>query len=173
MLYLIGILAILSGIGLDQYTKWLACKHLLDKPNKSIVLIKDVFQFQFYPNHGGGLGILEGKILFLLLVGVVAVLSLTILYVRMPKMKRYIPLRICLLSMIAGAIGNMIDRIRLQYVIDFLYFELIDFPIFNVADIFASVATCTLIVLFFFYYKDEDFDMIFDAFKFKKVTKND
>ena len=93
------------------------------------------------------------------------------LFVKLPKTKHYMPLHICLISMIIGAIGNMIDRIRLQYVIDFLYFELIDFPIFNVADIFASIAACALIVLFLFYYKDNDFDLIFALFK-KKQEKN-
>ena len=55
----------------------------------------------------------------------------------------------------------MIDRVRLNYVIDFLYFKLIDFPIFNVADIYATVSVALLIVLSLFYYKDEDFEQIF------------
>jgi signal peptidase II len=79
----------------------------------------------------------------------------------MPKTKHYLWLRVCLLSITAGAIGNMIDRVRLRYVVDFLYFELIDFPIFNVADIFATVATFGLIILLLFYYKEEDVDMLF------------
>ena len=66
-----------------------------------------------------------------------------------------------MISITAGAIGNMIDRVRFQYVVDFLYFELIDFPIFNVADIFATVATFGLVILLLFYYKEEDIDMLF------------
>lgn len=171
MLYIIGTLAILFGVVLDQYTKFLAIQYLKNKPN--IVLIKDVFQLEYLENEGAAFGILQNQQWFFLIVGVVAVVLLFALYARMPKIKRYIPLRICLLSMIAGAIGNMIDRMRFQYVVDFLSFTLINFPIFNVADIFASVSTCVLIVLFLFYYKDEDFDVIFDAFKLKKEKNDD
>ena len=56
----------------------------------------------------------------------------------------------------AGAIGNFIDRIRQGFVVDFLYFELIDFPIFNVADIYVTVGCILLILLLLFYYKDEE-----------------
>ena len=62
---------------------------------------------------------------------------------------------------IAGAIGNLIDRVINNYVIDFFYFKLINFPIFNVADIYVTVAAFLFIVLSFFYYKEEDFDIIF------------
>ena len=72
-----------------------------------------------------------------------------------------------------GAIGNMIDRIRLNYVIDFLYFELIDFPIFNVADIYVSVATFVLVILLLFYYKDEELDEFFRVFSLKKNTEQE
>ena len=60
----------------------------------------------------------------------------------------------------AGAWGNCIDRITLNYVVDFLYFKLIDFPIFNVADIYVTVAAFAVAILICFYYKDEDFERI-------------
>ena len=50
----------------------------------------------------------------------------------------------------------MIDRVRLGYVVDFFYFKLINFPIFNVADIYVSVGMVILALLIFFYYKDGD-----------------
>ena len=55
----------------------------------------------------------------------------------------------------------MIDRIRLGYVVDFFYFNLIDFPIFNVADIYVTCAVAALAVLILWYYKEEDFERIF------------
>ena len=58
--------------------------------------------------------------------------------------------------MVAGAIGNMIDRVSLGYVVDFLYFKLIDFPIFNVADCYVTVATAAAAVLIMFSYKEEE-----------------
>ena len=57
----------------------------------------------------------------------------------------------------SGAVGNMIDRVSLGYVVDFFYFKLIDFPIFNVADIYVSVSCVLLAVLLVFFYKDQDF----------------
>ena len=58
----------------------------------------------------------------------------------------------------AGALGNFIDRLRLDYVIDFIYIRLIDFPIFNVADILITcVCVIALILVFFGRYREEDF----------------
>ena len=93
---------------------------------------------------------------------------ITVIYIRMPHTKHFLPLRICLVAIVAGAIGNMIDRVTLHYVIDFFYFKLINFPIFNVADIYATCASILLIILLIFYYKDEDIDQIYNVLKFKK-----
>ena len=65
----------------------------------------------------------------------------------------------------SGAIGNLIDRCFRKYVVDFFYFKLIDFPVFNVADIYVTSAAIVLIILIMFYYKEEDFD-------FMKISKN-
>ena len=54
----------------------------------------------------------------------------------------------------------MIDRVQYNYVVDFFYFKLIDFPIFNVADIYVSVSCVLLAILVIFFYKDEDFDFL-------------
>ena len=61
--------------------------------------------------------------------------------------------------------GNCIDRITLNYVVDFLYFKLIDFPIFNVADIFVTVAAFLLFLLLCFYYKEEELERILHSGK--------
>ena len=62
---------------------------------------------------------------------------------------------------VSGAIGNLIDRIVNNYVVDFFYFKLINFPIFNVADIYVTVAAFLFIFLCLFIYKEEDFEAIF------------
>ena len=72
----------------------------------------------------------------------------------------------------AGAFGNLIDRIRLDYVIDFFYFELINFPIFNVADIYVSCSVVVLLLLFIFYYKEEDMEVLLPSKK-KKDAGNE
>ncbi len=164
MIYTLGLFAIILGVVLDQYTKHLAILYLQEKP---VTLIEGVFQLRYLENRGAAFGLLQNQQLFFLIVGTITLFFFMFLYIRMPKCKHYIPLRICIVSISAGAIGNMIDRIRFQYVVDFLYFELIDFPIFNVADIFATVATFGLILLLLLYYKEEDIDKIFHSLKLR------
>ena len=67
---------------------------------------------------------------------------------------------ICILF-VSGAVGNFIDRITKNYVVDFFYFKLINFPIFNVADIYVTVAAFAMIILGLFYYKEEDYNKIY------------
>lgn len=72
----------------------------------------------------------------------------------------------------AGAIGNLIDRLRLDYVIDFFYFELINFPIFNVADVYVSCGMVLLVLFGLFYYKEEDIERLI-PFKKQQEKKAD
>ena len=74
----------------------------------------------------------------------------------MPDDRKYRPLTVCLLLIGAGAVGNMIDRLSQSYVVDFLYFKLINFPIFNVADCYVTIGAFCLVLLVMLYYKDED-----------------
>ena len=85
---------------------------------------------------------------------------------RMPgwQEKRYHWLKLCVIMITAGAVGNMIDQVSQGYVVDFLYFKLINFPIFNVADIYVTTATALLFVVLCFYYKEEELDI----FRFSK-----
>lgn len=73
----------------------------------------------------------------------------------------YLPLRVIAVLFLAGAAGNFIDRVRQGFVVDFFYFSLINFPIFNVADIYVTTATIALIVFILFYYKEADLERIF------------
>jgi signal peptidase II len=61
------------------------------------------------------------------------------------------------ITLFSGALGNFIDRIELSYVRDFIYFKLIDFPVFNIADIYVVLSAIALCILVMFVYKDEDF----------------
>ncbi len=170
MIYVIGLITITLGVILDQYTKHLASLHLQDEP---LVLIDGVFQLQYLENRGAAFGMLQNQQLFFIIIGFITLLIIFYIYIRMPKTKRFIPLRVCLITLVTGAIGNMIDRIRLNYVVDFFYFELIDFPIFNVADIFATCSTIMLIILFLFYYSEDDLDKVFHIFSIKKREKKE
>ena len=89
---------------------------------------------------------------------------------RTPDDRKYRKLHILLTMIAAGAIGNMIDRLRFDYVVDFIYIVLINFPIFNVADMYVTFATVILIIQVLFVYKDNDFNFLsFNQKKFREL----
>ena len=132
-----------------------------------------MFELRYLENRGAAFGLLQNQQAFFLIIASITLFFIVYLYIRMPQTKHYLWLRACMISITAGAIGNMIDRVRFQYVVDFLYFELIDFPIFNVADIFATVATFGLVVLLLFYYKEEDINELFQLITPKRKANKD
>ena len=143
---------------LDQITKNLAVLHLKDKP--AIVLWDGVFELHYLENSGAAFGMLQNqKILFVSIAAVILVI-IGYLLIKLPRSKHFAILEILLVLIAAGAVGNMIDRVQYNYVVDFFYFKLIDFPIFNVADIYVSVSCVVLAILILFFYKDSDFDFL-------------
>lgn len=154
-----SVLAVIFFVGLDQLTKYLAIIYLKDKP--SIDILKNVFCLQYLENQGAAFGILQNQMIFFIISTILIIILIAVLFVRMSPQKYFWPLRLCMIFVCAGAIGNFIDRIRFGYVVDFLYFELIDFPIFNVADIYVTLSAISLCILLLFVYKDEDLDCIF------------
>ena len=162
-------LFVLLLVALDQVTKYLAVRYLGE--GNGIALLPGVFRLQLLEggNSGAAFGILQGKFWFFF-VSTLLVLGVFLwVLIRMPQERRMKPLYITLLVLSAGAIGNFIDRVSTyltegyNYVIDFLYFELIDFPIFNVADCYVTVSAVLLLLLFLFYYKEEDLDRLLQA----------
>ena len=145
---------VLPLVFIDQITKYFARVKLADGPCE---LIPGVFSFTYLENAGSVWGIMQGKTIFLIIISLIMLAALVFFLYKLPLTKRFMPLRIVLIFLTAGAIGNLIDRISTGVVTDFFYFELIDFPIFNVADIYITVSEIVLILLILFYYKDEDF----------------
>lgn len=139
---------------IDQLTKWLAVVTLKDK--EPFIIIDGVFQLCYLENRGAAFGMLQNRQVIFVAGAVVIFLIVAFLYAKMPQNRRYLPLRICAVFLCAGAIGNMIDRLRLNYVVDFFYFNLIDFPIFNVADCYVVAACIFFVLLILFYYKEDD-----------------
>ena len=155
-LILAGILTAVLVI-IDQITKACAKAFLADGP---FVLVPGVFQLQYLENRGAAFGVLQGRQWFLTILSVVFIIAAVIIYRKVPRTKRMRALRLCIVFLTAGAFGNLIDRVFLGYVRDFFYFILIDFPIFNVADICVSVTMVVLVILLLFHYKDHDFDFL-------------
>ena len=159
------LLIVLVLIGFDQWTKYLAKIKFAD--GDSFTILPKVLKFIYHENDGAVWGIMSGKIPFLAIVTVIALLVLGYLYFKIPDTKRFIPLTYVTLFIVAGAIGNFIDRVIFGFVTDFIYFELIDFPVFNVADIYITVSVFVFAVLTLFYYKEEEFD----CFKLNRKDK--
>ena len=164
---LLDIVGIIVLVLADQFTKSLAVAHLKDKPAFNI--ISGVLELNYLENKGAAVGRLQHQRAFWIgvAVGILSVIGY-VLY-KMPDEKKYRLLHVLLSLIAAGAIGNMIDRIRLDYVVDFIYFVLINFPIFNVADIYVSVSTVALVILLLFVYKENDLNFI--SFKQKRFRE--
>ena len=142
----------------DQFTKALCLEHL--KGEEPFVLLPGILELRYVENTGAAFCILKGRTwLFYILAPVVSAL-LIYAAMRLPDDRRYRPLILDLSFIAAGAIGNLIDRVRFSYVVDFIYFRLIDFPVFNVADIYITCACVLLAFLMLFYYKDSDFGFL-------------
>lgn len=157
----------LVAIALDQLTKWMAIQNLQGKePYK---LIEGVLEFQFYSNTGMAWSLLEGQKIFILFTGLIILAVVIFGVIKLPNEKKFYILYFLCGVLTGGAIGNMIDRIRLGYVVDFISFTLIDFPIFNVADMFIVVSVIILAILFLFVYKEDDLSFL--NFKQKKYRE--
>ena len=136
-------------LGLDVFTKYLAVNmfRLSD-----VEIIKDVLYFTYVENRGAAFGIMQNKQWFFIIVTIVLVaVMIGFIIKKKPESKL---LMVSLSFIIAGGIGNLIDRIRLGYVVDFIDFRIINYPVFNVADCFVVVGAILLCVYVLFS-KDE------------------
>ena len=143
----------------DQYTKRLAVARL--KGQAPFVLIDRVLEFNYLENTGAAFSSFSGKQTFLILLTTLVILLLLWKYVTLPIIRRLLGMRFCMLLILSGAVGNLIDRVLNRYVVDFIYFVPINFPKFNVADIYITVGVALLAVLLFFYYTEEELDDLF------------
>lgn len=164
---IIGAVATILLVLADQFTKLLALENLKD--HDAFVIWKGVFELRYLENRGAAFGIMQGKKAFFVIFTVIVLAALAYVYLkRIPQEPKFRYMDIICILFFSGAIGNFIDRVIRNYVVDFFYFRLINFPIFNVADIYVTVAAFAMILLGIFYYKEEDYNKIFPG---KKVSK--
>lgn len=155
MRWLGGILALVFA---DQAVKYWAIVSL--KGTSGITLIPGVLELQYLENRGMAFGMLQGRQMLFLVLCVIFCIALLWLFFRIPKTGYYFPLILVGGILAGGAAGNFIDRAFRGYVVDFIYISLIDFPVFNLADIYVVCGGIALVILIIFRYKDEDFDFI-------------
>ena len=158
---------------IDQWTKCLAAIHL--KGAEDVELIPHIVRFHYLQNEGAAFSIMQNKMLFFYIVTPVFCAFVLWFFLHLPLKKRFLPLWWISVALMAGALGNFIDRVRLHYVIDFIYIYAIHFPVFNIADILVTLSMICLIIAVIFVYKDEDYREIFERDKKdkKELDKKD
>jgi len=140
------ILIILSLIGIDQFSKYLALKYL--KGVSSIPIINDVFHLTYVENRGAAFGLFQNnQIIFVVVAMIACIVGLYYIY----KKDLNLLAKSSIILLISGAIGNMIDRVRLGFVVDYFDFRIIWEYVFNVADIFVVVGTILLCIYILFF----------------------
>lgn len=177
----ISLIVVALLVTIDQFTKYLAVLFL--KGQQAISIIPEIFELRYLENQSAAFGMdpisllhgifhfeafennpqlfLNVKMIFFVILTILLIGFFCFVFIRIPNEKRYYFMDYILIFFASGAIGNFIDRITHNYVVDFFYFKLIDFPIFNVADIYVTCSAFAMLALGIFYYKDEDLDKIF------------
>ncbi len=157
-LYFFDILTIIIIIAGDRVSKFFVLKNLLDRPSYS--LIPGICELRYHQNYGLAFGLFSGQKIFLLSIATFVVIVCCYLILKMPSKKAYSKASILLSMIIAGTIGNMTDRIMYDYVIDFIYLKFKIFPIFNISDIFITLAVLIMLFLLIFHYHERDLNFL-------------
>ena len=139
------LIAIIGGsVALDQLTKWIAVLHL--RPVGSVPLWEGVLHLSYVENPGAAWGMLADHRWVFMVFSTVAIIGLGVYLFGFSKEPTWV--KVSLALVIGGGIGNMIDRVYLGYVVDFIDFTLINFPVFNVADSCVTVGAGILMAYF-------------------------
>ena len=150
--YFIFVVSSIFLIALDQLTKYFATKYL--QHNKPFVIIDNVLELTYVENRGAAFGILQNKQLLFYALTIVVLVAICVLLYKIDDFKNNIFYFVFLILIFSGAIGNFIDRLKNKYVVDFIYFKPIDFPVFNLADIYITIA-CIFMIIYLFIFDRE------------------
>ena len=161
MIQIVTILLIASLVGIDQLIKFLVVNQL--QPIGEKMLIPGFIQLHYVENDGAMMGLMQGKTTFMI-IAAAAVLIILFALIFSKKIK-FGFLYICLVMVVSGGIGNIIDRIFRGFVVDYIEVLFVDFYVFNFADCLVTVSAFLIIGY-------EIYDLFKDS-KRKKVSTND
>ncbi len=128
----------------DQLSKHFVNLYLKD--SEAVQFIPKILSFRYHENRGAAWGMLANHRWVFMLISTIAIVLIIAYLFFTRKNKDSILFRVSLCFFAGGGIGNMIDRVVMGYVIDFLRFDFIDFPIFNVADSFITIGAALMIL---------------------------
>ncbi len=143
---MIPIICVVVLVAIDQIVKHSVTVDLASNP---ITLIPKVLELTYLENRGAAFGIMQDKSIFLIGMPIIILVGLVWFYKSMGSSKGDKISKIALVLVIAGAIGNLIDRVLNGFVVDMFNFLFIEFPVFNMADIFVVIGTSILVIASF------------------------
>lgn len=138
----------------DQWTKHLAMTCLQGKDD--LVLLPGILQLHYLENTGAAFSMLSGQMWLFYLITPIFLVILCYVFLRLQSQGHGRIYKLLLVTLMAGAIGNYIDRLLYRHVVDFIYVSLIQFPVFNVADIYVTLSVLILIVMILFFSSEEE-----------------
>ena len=151
MQYLFMLLFVVGATALDQWTKFLVVENI--PLYGHVEFMPDFLSFTYVQNTGAAFSSFRGMQWLFLLVFVVFTVGVVWEFIK-KKMPFTTFERWCIAAIYAGGLGNMIDRLRLGYVVDMVKTEFMNFPVFNVADCFITCGCILLLVHLFFFNKE-------------------
>ncbi len=122
-------------IFLDSLTKFFAVGYLKDKESINLYLIK----LTYVENRGAAFGILQGQKFFFIIITFCVLIAIIYYYEKVDMLSK-----LSLIFIFSGTVGNFIGRLFFGYVVDFIELSFIDFPVFNLADIFLTIGAVIL-----------------------------
>ncbi len=159
MVLALSLSVIVLLVAVDQLVKVVV--QLTLQHEAAYVFIPRVLQFHYLENRGAAFGILENaRWLFIILT--IVILTVGIYMLVKGKLQTKF-LQVAAILLIGGGLGNMIDRIFRQYVIDYIQFIFVDFAVFNFADILVVTGVIMLLVHLIFFMKEDELKLKRDA----------
>ena len=171
---------------LDQVSKLTAIKYLKGRNPKTVIPRIIEFDFLEGGNKGAAFGMLNNKILFFVVITILAILVIIFIirnllltveyginnnYQQIISQKNQcILLCYTLTALLSGAVGNFIDRITRRSVVDFISFKFINFPTYNVADIYVTLSCISIVIICLCKFDNDIFNLVFT---FKKPNFNE
>jgi len=152
---LLPILVTAAIVALDQFTKIRCAEWLPSLTDGAYKLWDGVLHLQYVQNRGAAFGMFQGGRWIFLGITAVACVAIVWLLIRERK-SMHLMMKLSLSLILAGALGNLIDRAVLGFVRDMIYVAAINFPVFNVADMAVCIG-CGLLVLDIFFFKGREY----------------